>query len=266
MTSPKDFPDPRGHITLDGPGSRRHIPLSGAYNTRDVGGYATADGSFTNWGKYVRSDTLANLTTASRDTLIDYGIRNVIDLRRSKDLQLKPSAFIGCEAVAYYHQNMAGDVALEGAEKRQEIEDPAQRRGLTYCMILEQRKHILHQIFSILAGEDGLPAVVHCNAGKDRAGIIAAFVLDISGVPRETIVADYALTARYNVIRYLEENPDVSPESYSWQDYQDSACTPASMEYTLDFLTERYGGVQEYLRDVGVSDEQLDTIKGAMTA
>ena len=265
MTSP-DFPERRGHITLDGLGSRRHIPLSGAYNTRDLGGYTTADGTTTNWGRYVRSDTLAKLTTTSRDALIDYGVRNIIDLRRSTDLQLQPSAFIGCEAVAYYHQNMAGDVALEGAEKRQEIENQAERRGLTYCMMLEQRKHILHQIISILAGENGLPAIVHCNAGKDRAGIIAAFVLDISGVPRETVVADYALTARYNVVRYLEENPDISPDEYSWQDYQDLACNPATMDYTLDFLTERYGGIQGYLRDVGITEGQLDAIKSAMTA
>ena len=249
-----------------GPGSRRHIPLDGAYNARDLGGYTTTDGGTTTWGRYVRCDTLANLTTKSRDALIEYGVRNVIDLRRSRDLQLKPSAFIGCEAVAYYHQNMGGDVALEGAEKRQEIEDQAERRGLNYCMILEQRKHILHQIFSILAAEEGLPAIVHCNAGKDRAGIIAAFVLDISGVPRETIVDDYALTARYNLVRYLHENPEISPDDYTWQDYQDSACDPATMEYTLDYLNERYGGIQGYLREVGISDEQLGAINSAMTS
>ena len=58
---------------------------------------------------------------------------------------------------------------------------------------------------------DGLPALVHCNAGKDRAGITAAFVLDICGVPRETIIEDYGLTARYLVRRYYSQNPDVKP-------------------------------------------------------
>ena len=243
----------------------RHLPLDGNYNTRDLGGYATTDGRTTNWGKYLRSDTLADLRPQSRDTLIDYGVRSVIDLRRSADLQFKPSVFIGCDAVAYYHQNMVGDVDLEGGEKAIEIEDAATRRGRRYCLILEQRKHILHQIMSILARADGLPAIVHCNAGKDRAGIVAAFVLDISGVPRETIVEDYALTARYLIALHFEQKPDVSPEEYTWKDYQGEACNPATMELTLDYLDERYGGVTGYLRDVGVTEKQLDAIRSAMT-
>ena len=243
----------------------RHIPLEGNYNTRDLGGYATIDGRTTNWGRYLRSDTLADLSPASRDALIDYGVRSVIDLRRSAELQFKPSVFIGCEAVAYYHQNMTGDVDLEGNENALQIEDLAERRGRRYCLILEQRKHILHEILSILAREDGLPAIVHCRAGKDRAGIVAAFVLGISGVPRETIVEDYALTARYLIARHFAENPEVSPEEYTWKDFQDASCHPATMEMTLDFLDERYGGIAGYLSEAGVTDEQLDTIRKAMT-
>ena len=247
------------------PESARHLPLEGNYNTRDLGGYATVDGRTTNWGKYLRSDTLANLSPASKDAIIDYGVRSVIDLRRSAELQFKPSVFIGCEAVAYYHQNMSGDVVLEEREKLPEIEDTALRRGRRYCLILEQRKHILHQIMSILAQEDGLPAIVHCSAGKDRAGIVAAFVLSTSGVPRETIVEDYALTARYLIVRHLERNPDLSPEEYTWKDFQELACHPATMELTLDYLDERYGGTAGYLSEVGVTDEQLDAIRNAMT-
>jgi protein-tyrosine phosphatase len=242
-----------------------HLPLDGNYNTRDLGGYATFDGRTTNWGKYLRSDTLANLSPASRDVLIDYGVRSVIDLRRSAELQFEPSVFIGCKAVSYYHQNMTGDLALEGEGKPLESEDPAQRKGHRYCLILEQRKQILRQIMSILAQEDALPAIVHCRAGKDRAGIVAALVLGIAGVPRETIVEDYILTARYLIVRHLEQNPDLSREEYTWKDYQDVACPPATIELTLYYLEERYGGISGYLTDAGVTDEQLDAIRSAMT-
>ena len=243
----------------------RALDVDGAYNVRDLGGYETDDGRTTRWGKYLRADTLANLTSDGVETLISYGISNIIDLRRSSDLQFRPSPFIGNESVTYYHQNMSGDVGLAHREVLDGIEDQAERRGRGYCSILEQRKHILHQIFSILATPDGLPALVHCNAGKDRAGIAAAFVLDICGVPRETIVEDYGLTARYLVRRYYAQNPDVDPEEYTWLEYQQEVCAPQSMEVTLDLLDANYGGVQGYLRDTGITDDQLTAIREAMT-
>ena len=242
----------------------RHLPLEGAYNIRDLGGYTTTDGRTTRWGQYLRSDTLANLPEESASALVEYGIRNIIDLRRSTEVQFKPSPFIGCEAVNYYHQNMSGDIPLEGRAALLEIEDQAERRGRVYCQILDQRKHILHQIFSILAQPDGLPTLGHCNAGKDRAGIVAAFVLTISGVPRQTIIDDYALTAKYLDHRYYAENPDVNPEEYTWKDYQDLACDPRSMEFTLDYVDANYGSVGDYLRHVGITDAQINSIKAGM--
>ena len=243
----------------------RVLDVEGAYNVRDLGGYETRDGRTTRWGKYLRADTLANVTPNGVDTLLEYGVRNIIDLRRSSDLQFRPSPFIGNESVTYYHQNMAGDVPLQNRETLDGIDDMAERRGRGYCSILDQRKHILHQIFSILAEPDGLPVLVHCNAGKDTAGIAAALLLDICGVPRETIIDDYGLTARYLVRRHYAQNPDVSPEEYTWTDYRRDVCPPQSMDITLDLLDAKYGGVKGYLQDTGITADQLTAIKEAMT-
>ena len=42
---------------------------------------------------------------------------------------------------------------------------------------------------------EATPVMVHCSAGKDRAGVTAALVLALVGAPREDIVADYTATA-----------------------------------------------------------------------
>ena len=89
-------------------------------------------------------------------------------------------------------------------------------------------------------------------------------MLDICGVPRETIIEDYGLTARYLVRRYYAQNPDVSPEDYTWLDYQQDVCAPRSIGVTLDQLDENYGGVQGYLHDTGITDDQLSAIREAM--
>ena len=90
-------------------------------------------------------------------------------------------------------------------------------------------------------------------------------MLDICGVPRETIIEDYVLTARYLVRAYYVNNPDVNPDVYTWREYQNDVCHPHSMQITLDHLDRMYGGVEGYLQDTGITDDQVAAIKEAMT-
>ncbi|MHB8530632.1 MAG: tyrosine-protein phosphatase, partial [Caulobacteraceae bacterium] len=47
--------------------------------------------------------------------------------------------------------------------------------------------------FRALAGESG-PVLIHCSAGKDRTGLLAAFTHHLAGVHRDDILGDYLLT------------------------------------------------------------------------
>jgi hypothetical protein len=63
--------DPKSLIvepTDDGKGSTR-LPLDGAINFRDLGGYRTADGRHVKWGHVFRSGALASLMDRDLDTL-----------------------------------------------------------------------------------------------------------------------------------------------------------------------------------------------------
>ena len=51
-------------------------------------------------------------------------------------------------------------------------------------------------IFSILAERDNLPVIIHCSAGKDRAGGMSALVQLLLGVNRDDIMADYLLSRK----------------------------------------------------------------------
>ena len=91
--------------------------------------------------------------------------------------------------------------------------------------------------------------------------MITALVLGIAGVPAETIAEDYGLTARFLHARYLEANPDVSAEDYTWQDYQNASCPPESMRGVLRHLDDRYGGVEGYARTIGLTPEQIESLR-----
>ena len=72
---------------------RRAIPVKGAYNVRDLGGYETADGREVRWRTLFRAADIHALSPAAQSTLIDAGVRTVIDLRGSRELTEAASVF-----------------------------------------------------------------------------------------------------------------------------------------------------------------------------
>jgi protein tyrosine/serine phosphatase len=97
--------------------------------------------------------------------------------------------------------------------------------------------------------------------GKDRTGIVVALALRVAGVSMDDVVADYALT---------EANLAVSHQA--WVDAAPDAAEarrrelllpspPSAMRRVLEELERRHGSAQGYLRDAGVSDEDLDRLR-----
>jgi len=57
------------------------LPLEGAVNTRDLGGYVTNDNMITKFKTFIRSSRLTDLTEKDNNFLKKYGVTDVIDLR-----------------------------------------------------------------------------------------------------------------------------------------------------------------------------------------
>ena len=250
----------------DEPLPGRHLDLEGAYNIRDIGGYQTADGQSTRWKTFLRSDSLHRLPAASQAALIDYGLRTVVDLRRSDELEQTPNVFADSSQVAYHHHNIVGDEQMSELGVVMDSVLPADRIVASYSKWLDRRQPQFRDVLTTLAVSEARPALYHCAGGKDRTGVISALLLGIAGVSAETISEDYALTARYVVARWLNEfaPPEVSAAEYTWQEYQREFCPQDAMLRVLQHLDERYGGVESYVRTIGLSEEQVDSIRSAL--
>ena len=73
------------------PGSDQLVPLAGAMNFRDLGGYRTTDGRTVRWGCVNRSDALDQLTDSDIEVLAGLGLRLVCDLRNDREVTGAPS-------------------------------------------------------------------------------------------------------------------------------------------------------------------------------
>jgi protein-tyrosine phosphatase len=165
-----------------------HIPLEGAMNFRDIGGYETTEGRTVRTGLVFRSDGLHALTEADCGVISGLGLRQVFDLRRAAERERQPSVAhtAGLEATLVAIGD-AGPVA-----QQPELIDMLLSGDLPeaddafmvgeYTRMLDEHAADFGRLLGALAEPGGLPALFHCTAGKDRTGVAAALLLVLLGV------------------------------------------------------------------------------------
>jgi protein-tyrosine phosphatase len=228
----------------------RHIELDGAVNFRDLGGYATRDGRHIRWRTLFRADGLSALSERDRGTVRSLGVATVIDLRTSGELD--GGRFPVEEIpVAFHHLPL-----LEAVPHPDDFELTPGLLGAQYEQMIDDAGPTIAEILRILARPEAHPAIVHCTAGKDRTGVLVAVLLGLLGIPDETIVADYALSAGAMTdlrARLVERHPEAR-ELIERADGVFSAA-PANISELLGVLRARYGSVGDYGRAIGIGPD-----------
>jgi len=242
-------------VTIEREWTRR-LAWEGGLNARDLGGYPTADGRQTRWGAVVRSDSLAALTPAGRAALADYGVRTIIDLRLRAEIDEYPNPYAepGDHGVAYTNVSVIDPAAGFPPDTYTLAEN--------YLWMLDHFRGYVAQVMAAIAGAPEGAVLVHCAAGKDRTGLISALLLALVDVPAATIAEDYALTAeclRDRDEEWLADGPGERAEREALA--ARFAPTAEVMLEVLDKLTERYGGVEQYLTEAGVSPADLRRLR-----
>jgi protein-tyrosine phosphatase len=240
----------------------RLLDWEGGLNARDLGGYATEDGRETRWGAVVRSAALATLTEAGRAALADYGVRAIVDLRLPDELADHPNPFAepGDHGIAYTNVSFIDPAAAPPNAVTTLAED--------YLQMLDRYRHGVAEAMAAIARAPDGAVVIHCAAGKDRTGLISALLLGLVDVPAETIAADYAMTAELLRPREQEWLAAYPPEERAEREAMIARYAPTAevMLAVLAGLTERYGGVEPYLLEAGVSRADLERLRERMLA
>ena len=242
---------------------QRHLDLEGGHNIRDLGGYETADGRQTNWRVFLRAACLDKLTPEAQQSLVDLGLQTIIDLRQPSELEGQPSVFAAStSSPTYIHI----DVLIEGITRPEApAELPSElRTAESYKHWLEERQDGLLQTMQALAAPGALPALYNCAAGKDRTGLISAFLLGLAGVPDETIVADYALSAPCLWPRDREEFQRAHGSEATLEDFTRAYSAKLTMEVVLEYLETKYGGIPHYLEEIGLTDGEIAHLRSSL--
>ena len=230
----------------------RTLPFSTSYNFRDVGGYAGLDGRTVSWRRLFRADSLHRLKGADLAAFQALGVRTVIDLRRP--FEIERHGRVPHSAGLDYRNLVLEHVDWDSVGHTADI--PHERwLADRYLNFAEDGRAGLAAALGVIADPAAGPVVVHCMAGKDRTGVVCALTLSLLGVSDEDIARDYALTevAMASLTAYLmETKPDLVQDKYHMFD-----CPQDAMLLFLRDLRARHGSVEEYVREIGISAEQL---------
>ena len=178
----------------------RHIRLEAVENFRDFGDYPTASGRRLKRGRLYRSASHGRATDADLAAIEALALAVVVELRRPGERERDPSR----RPAGFRGQVIVNDEG-EGADadpwwtfiRSCDLSEAAFRGYLLdyYREAPFTSRHIdlFSRYFRALAEADG-PVLIHCAAGKDRTGVLAALTHHIAGVHQDDIVEDYLLT------------------------------------------------------------------------
>jgi hypothetical protein len=223
----------------------RHLSWQGTYNSRDLGGLATADGGVTRAGAIVRSDSLQRLEAQGWEEVEAFGIRTVIDLRNEGE--------IGPDAAPRPGSIETVNIPLDVTEDREFWDvweaGPQFATPLYYRPHLERFPERSAAVLRAIAGAPPGGVVFHCQGGRDRAGQISMLVLALAGVDSEAIAADYMLSdERLRPLYRSRGQEDEAPKIAAFLRDQGTTATELIVGLLGEFDVEaalRAGGLSE---------------------
>lgn len=234
----------------------RHLVWPDLLNARDLGGFLRSSGRETAWHRVVRADNLNKLAPAGVAALVAYGVRTVIDLRDPFELEKFPNPLAAVPPPDVVFVN----VPLISKAEWEAIKDPA-RMAEGYVLTAKLSHANIAKTIAGVADASPGGVVVHCHAGKERTGIVAALLLSLAGVPDAAVAEDWTASDAYLQPLYdewLANETDPTIRAKRAEGFVTHA------EHILDVLTHvrrSHGSVDEYLRAGGVTADQLDRVR-----
>lgn len=235
----------------------RVLPLSGATNFRDLGGYLGHGGRPLRWRRLFRSDHLGGLTAEDHAVLSSLGIAASFDFRGVDERAAEPYEVPGLAQHSLAIEPTVAQRMQEHTEAGRSLTVPfveGLMRDL-YRTLVDDRADRFVEFFGHLLHAEA-PVVFHCTAGKDRTGVAAALVLLALGVPQATVMEDYLLT---NDVFKPPWKPrdDIDPQVLRalW------GVQPGYLEAALEAIEASHGGPERFLRErIGLDDRRMEAL------
>lgn len=259
------------------------IPIDGAANLRDLGGWRIDGGGTVACGTLFRSTELSGLTDAGLGVLAGLDLVTVFDLRSAAERDAQPDRLP--EGVADIHldvlADMPGNPAAQMADLSKVLDEPgllekylegadvadAMAGAYRGIVSLPSALASYRTMFTAIAQTPKRPALFHCTTGKDRTGWGAAALLSLLGVSRGDVITEYLLTnteilamtqPMYDTFTANGGDPEMLRPLLGVE--------PTYLQAAFDEMVEQFGTVEGYFTDgLGLDVDVLDRLRRDLT-
>ena len=247
-------------------------------NFRDFGDYAGVADRHVRPGHLFRSAHQARATEADLVALQALDIGVLVDLRRPSERRQQPGRRperFSARVIESAHDD-GGEAPHMTFLKNADLTEQSGRAFMTdtYRRLPFEPSHIdlFSRYFEALADSDR-PVLIHCAAGKDRTGMLAALTHHLLGVGHDDLMADYLLT---NTAVDLDGQAGFVAERLKTLTGRTAShaavvaflgVEPAFLEAALAEIKARHGSVDRYLTEaLGVDTARRDRIGERLSA
>ena len=220
----------------------RTISLDGVFNARDLGNKKTVDGKRVKQGLVYRTANFDGVTSLGQEQAKEFGIKVDLDLRE----QGPTSSPLG-EDVRYINNGFG------------KYGSPLYYSSLNGVNVSSYQKPMRDNL-KVFVDPSNYPLAFHCAVGRDRTGTLAITLLLLLGVEVEQIKQDYVVSffSKACNTENLKSYNNLMVDLLDYYDYYRAK----DGTYAEDI----YQGVEKYCLDIGLTQEDIVSIRSNLLA
>ncbi len=145
-----------------------------------------------------------------------------------------------------------------------------------YHMIAQEGMASYQKLMDVVLDQSNWPVLIHCNAGKDRAGIAVTLIMETLGVDREIIMEEFLLTnelgrSQEKAVLMAKESAKSGRRSSFRKGPTADAWFPIvgvraeMLDAWYSNIDERYGSMDEFLHVLGVDQQARHSLIESLT-
>ena len=198
-----------------------------------------------------RSNDLNRISNEEYELLRSKKIQHIIDLRQEKIVYKYPDKYV-TEVVTHLpvHSAEFKDVTVLKVFLRK-VDWESYNLDNLYIELLESNKELFKKFFKALIKRPK-PVLIHCTAGKDRAGVFSAIFQSSLGIDSSLILNSYMKIRphlRKNLNFYLKLLSTITPLPEIALSVKED-----NIVNLLNYIKNKYGGTREFLKVIGFSE------------